>query len=195
MKQLDRSDRDSLLGLARRSIEAAVGHGVRFEPEQADWTPAVREPAATFVTLHEHGELRGCIGLMRFDLPMWRNVRDAATAAALDDPRFPPVAASDVPDLLIEISVLEPPVPLPDAADFQAGRQGIVVERGTRRALLLPQVAPEMGWGAERMLDAVCLKAGLAGDAWRDPATKLFVFESYCFSEGEGEGEGEGDSG
>jgi uncharacterized protein (TIGR00296 family) len=113
------------------------------------------------------------------------NVRDAAVAAALDDPRFPPVVAAEVPALHLEISILEPPVELPDPAGFEAGRHGIVVERGARRGLLLPQVAPEMGWGAEQMLTGVCHKAGLPGDAWRDRGTKLYVFESYCFRESE----------
>jgi AmmeMemoRadiSam system protein A len=120
---------------------------------------------------------------MRFEVPLWINVRDAAVAAALDDPRFLPVVESEIAALEIEVSVLEPPVELPDPGAFEAGRHGIVVENGMRRALLLPQVATEMGWGAEEMLDAVCRKAGLLGSAWRDKETRLLVFESICFSE------------
>jgi uncharacterized protein (TIGR00296 family) len=97
-----------------------------------------------------------------------------------------PVAPSELSAIEIEISVLEPPVPLPDPALFEAGRHGIVVERGNSRALLLPQVAAEMGWGGPEMLDAVCRKAGLRPDAWRDRATRLSVFESVCFSAEEG---------
>ena len=81
--------------------------------------------------------------------------------------------------------MLEPPVELIDPAGFEVGRHGIVVERGMGRALLLPQVAAEMGWDAEQMLDAVCRKAGLSGSAWRDKGTRLFVFESVCFGESE----------
>jgi AmmeMemoRadiSam system protein A len=127
---------------------------------------------------------------MRFDVPLWINVHDAAAAAALDDPRFLPVTESELGALEVEVSVLEPPVELPDPAGFKAGRHGIVVERGGRRALLLPQVATEMGWGAEQMLDAVCRKAGLAGSAWRDKETRLSVFESVCFGEREPAGSG-----
>jgi AmmeMemoRadiSam system protein A len=111
-------------------------------------------------------------------------VRDAAVAAALHDPRFAAVTEKEVAKLDIEVSVLEPPVQLSDPAGFEAGRHGIVVERGACRALLLPQVASEMGWGAAQMLDAVCRKAGLPGDAWRDRGTRLLVFESSCFNEG-----------
>jgi AmmeMemoRadiSam system protein A len=188
MRQLEESDRHALLAIARRSIEAAVlreppAHvgGDAAEPEPMS---VMREPGAAFVTLHEHGELRGCIGLLRFDVPLWENVRDAAVAAALDDPRFLPVAESEVSLLELEVSVLEPPAPLADPAEFVAGRDGIIVERGGHHALLLPQVAPEMGWGAEQMLEAVCRKAHLPGDSWRDPETHLFVFRSVCFSEG-----------
>lgn len=129
--------------------------------------------------------MRGCIGLMRFEVPLWINVREAAAAAALDDPRFAPVGASEVSSLQLEVSVLEPPIELGDPAGFEVGRQGIVVDRDGRRALLLPQVAAEMGWNAEQMLDAVCRKAGLPASSWRDGQTRLSVFESTCFNEEE----------
>ena len=129
--------------------------------------------------------MRGCIGLLRFEMPLWLNVREAAAAAALNDPRFYPVEEREVPALELEVSVLEPPVDIPDASKFEAGRHGIVVERGMRRALLLPQVAAEMGWNSTQMLDAVCRKAGLPGDAWKDRATRLSVFEASYFGEAE----------
>lgn len=183
MKNLGRSDQRRLLAIARRSIETAVCHG-RVASEAVE-TPsaAMMEPAAAFVTIHELGDLRGCIGLMRFEVPLWLNVRDAAAAAALDDPRFLPVAESELPSLELEVSVLDPPVDLPDPSGFVAGRHGIVVERGGHRALLLPQVATEMGWDETQMLEAVCRKANLPVDAWREASTRLLVFESTCFDE------------
>jgi AmmeMemoRadiSam system protein A len=189
-KQLDPSDQRRLLDIARRAIEAAVRRSPDRGLDGAAHSPALAEPAAAFVTLHERGGLRGCIGLMRFDVPLWINVHDAAAAAALDDPRFLPVTESELGAIEVEVSVLEPPVELPDPAGFEAGRHGIVVERGMGRALLLPQVAAEMGWDAEQMLDAVCRKAGLSGSAWRDKETRLFVFESVCFGEREPAGSG-----
>jgi len=183
MKQLDVADQRQLLAIARRSIETAVRHDPFAGVVEGAPSAGMEEPAAAFVTIHEHGQLRGCIGLMRFEYPLWRNVRDAAAAAALDDPRFLPVDESELPALELEVSVLDPPVELPDPAGFVAGRHGIVAERGMRRALLLPQVATEMGWDEKQMLEAVCRKANLPGDSWRDPSTKLSVFESTCFSE------------
>lgn len=183
MKQLDGSDQGRLLAIARRAIETAVRRGPLAGVVEDPPSAGMDEPAAAFVTIHEHGQLRGCIGLMRFDLPLWQNVRDAAAAAALDDPRFLPVDESELPALELEVSVLDPPVELADPAGFVAGRHGIVVERGMRRALLLPQVATEMGWNETQMLEAVCRKANLPGDSWRDESTRLLVFESTCFGE------------
>jgi AmmeMemoRadiSam system protein A len=185
MKQLESSDRRHLLAIARGAIEAAVCRGALVDQVAGPFSAALVEPAAAFVTIHEHGELRGCIGLMRFEAPLWLNVREAAAAAALDDPRFLPVAESELPALDLEISVLDPPVELPDPSGFVAGRHGIVVERGSRRALLLPQVATEQGWDEVGMLEAVCRKANLPLDSWRDPSTRLLIFESFCFGDGD----------
>ena len=184
--QLTPADEKTLLAVARAAIKAAVCPETPFTLDGSTMSPVLGEPSAAFVTLRRRGDLRGCVGLMRFEVPLWINVCDAAVEAALHDPRFLPVAAAELPGIEIEVSVLQPPVPLSDPAGFEAGRHGIVVERGGCRALLLPQVAGEMGWGAAQMLDAVCRKAGLAGDAWRDRATRLSVFESRCFSEGAG---------
>ena len=183
MKQLERTEQQQLLDIARRTIVAAVCRDAKVDQATGTLPPALTEPAAAFVTIHERGELRGCIGLMRFEAPLWLNVRDAARAAALDDPRFLPVDEPELPLLDLEVSVLDPPVELSDPAGFVAGRHGIVVERGSRRALLLPQVATEMGWDEKQMLEAVCRKAYLPTDAWRDGSTRLMVFESTCFSD------------
>jgi AmmeMemoRadiSam system protein A len=183
VKQLERTEQQQLLDIARRTIVAAVCRDAKVDHATGPLPPALTEPAAAFVTIHERGELRGCIGLMRFEAPLWLNVRDAARAAALDDPRFLPVDEPELPLLDLEVSVLDPPVELSDPAGFVAGRHGIVVERGSRRALLLPQVATEMGWDEKQMLEAVCRKAYLPTDAWRDGSTRLMVFESTCFSD------------
>ncbi len=194
MKRVEPSDQKSLIAIAKRSIEDAVcgdGRGRRraaandavSDEAALVLSAALLEPAGAFVTLREDGELRGCIGLLRFDVPLWENVRDAAAGAALNDPRFRPVDRGELRRLDLEISVLEPPVEIRDPALFEAGRHGIVVERGLRRGLLLPQVAPEMGWGNLEMLDGVCRKAGLPPDSWRDRATRLYVFEATCFGE------------
>jgi uncharacterized protein len=196
MQQLEPADQRRLMAIARHSIETAVcgddsrgsrseraGDRASLDDDGVVLSQALLEPAAAFVTLRENGDLRGCIGLLRFDVPLWENVQDAAAAAALDDPRFLPVGTHEVPNLELEISILEPPVEISDPSKFVAGRHGIVVEKGLRRGLLLPQVAAEMCWGNREMLEGVCRKAGLPPDSWRDRAARLYVFEATCFGE------------
>jgi hypothetical protein len=106
-----------------------------------------------------------------------------AVAAAAEDPRFDPVAPGELPGLVFEISALTVPEPLPDPAAIEIGRHGLIASRGGRKGLLLPQVAPEWGWGREEFLSHTCLKAGLPADAWRHPGTLLEWFEAEVWSE------------
>lgn len=176
---MNAGDQALLLQLARRSMENVL----RGQPAPVcDPSPALLESKAAFVTLKQAGELRGCIGEMDFDRPLWENVVGAA-AAALRDPRFAPVTAGELPELRVEISVLERPVELPRVEDFDARRQGIIVQRGMRRALLLPKVAEEYGWTEEQVLRCVCEKAGLPAGAWREAGTRFQVFTAVDFGE------------
>ena len=170
-----------LLDLARDGIDAAIAGERLPELDETSLPVDVRLPAAAFVTLREEGELRGCMGRLDEGRACWRNVLSAAANAAVGDPRFAPVVGAERPDLAIEVSVLGPFVELADPADFVPGLHGIVVERGGRRALLLPQVAPENGWGGTEMLSACSWKAGLPQDAWRRPGTRLLVFTALVF--------------
>jgi AmmeMemoRadiSam system protein A len=167
---------EHLLDLARAAVVAAVD-GRPAPVADPRGHPEMAAPADAFVTLTAGEDLRGCIGTLGAEMPVGEAVVRAAGMAATCDPRFRPVATGELADLRIEVSVLGPPRPLADPAAFVPGRDGIVVEARGRRALLLPQVATEMGWGTTEMLDAVCEKAGLRADAWRDSATRLLVFE------------------
>ncbi len=153
-----------------------------FQPPAAEVSEAFRRPHAVFVTLHKHGALRGCIGKMDFQRSLLDNALGAAVSV-LEDPRFSPVQPDELDQLAIEISVLESPRLIPSAAGYDVTRHGIIVEQGLRSALFLPQVATEQGWTAEQTLAAVCEKAGLPPDAWRNAATRLRVFEAVAFTE------------
>jgi AmmeMemoRadiSam system protein A len=104
-----------------------------------------------------------------------------AVAAARDDPRFPPLGADELDDLEIEVSVLTPLVRA-QAADVVPGRDGVMVGRGGRSGVLLPQVAAHHGWDRERLLSEVCRKAGLPRDAWREEGTELQVFQAQVIT-------------
>jgi AmmeMemoRadiSam system protein A len=177
---LTTEERASLLEFARRTIHA---HLTRSEPPLP---VALREPMAhsgAFVTLHHGHDLRGCIGYPGSDRRLDEVIGQGAIAAATEDPRFRSVTASELPRLTIEISVLTPIVPVQDVAEIEVGRDGLVIQDGYHKGLLLPQVATEYGWDRETLLAHTCLKAGLDRHAWKLGA-KIMRFQAEVFSEG-----------
>lgn len=180
---LEPEEQARLLALARAAVERAV----RFEP-LPDWsgeTGALARPGAAFVTLHAWHQLRGCIGCVeprRWSLA--ETVVRMAVAASQDDPRFDRVRGDELPGIAIEVSVLGPLVPVGRVEEIVTGRDGLVVEDGGHRGLLLPQVATEWGWDRATFLSHACRKAGLAPDAWRSGA-RIYRFEAAVFGEGE----------
>lgn len=135
---------------------------------------------SVFVTLRKGGRLRGCIGLIGDHFPLARCVREAA-ARALRDPRFPPPAAAEVPDLDFEISVLGPFTAVGSPGEVEVGRHGLFLAQGWRSGLLLPQVPVEQGWDRDTYLEQICAKAGLPAGAHEDPDATLEVFEADVF--------------
>ena len=162
--------------------------------------PGASLKRGAFVTLYERGALRGCIGHIAPDRELGSVVQEMVIAAAQDDPRFAPVEPDELALIGVEISVLSTPVRLPTPVEGRivVGRDGVIVRRDQRIALLLPQVAAEQGWGAEALLAAACRKAGLVPDAWREPGTEVLAFQADVFGEaGETAGErarGKGDA-
>jgi AmmeMemoRadiSam system protein A len=110
-------------------------------------------------------------------------VQHCAVSAASEDYRFERVSPEEVPGITLEISVLSPLERTTDASEVEVGRHGLYVVRGQRRGLLLPQVATDWGWDRETFLAQTCVKAGLDEDAWRDPATTIYLFQAQVFSE------------
>lgn len=172
----------ALLDLARLALSVATGgaelSAIRRALRNA---PDACEPGVVFVTLTEDGNLRGCMGTFEPKRSLREAVVTSAFTAALDDPRFLPVMAAELPEIYIEISVLGPIVPLADPGAFRPGIDGVIVERDRRRGLLLPEVATTFDWGGPQMFRAVCQKAGLPEDAWQQPGTRLSVFRSVRF--------------
>ncbi len=177
---LSPADRGALLRLARAAIAAAITHGPT--PTLPTPSPALDEPRGAFVSLHQAHRLRGCVGTLRSDQALWLTVMRMALAAAFDDPRFPPLTATELEACTIEISRLtEPRSAHPE--EVTVGVHGVCVARGDHRGVFLPQVATEYGWDRERLLGEACLKAMLAPDAWKDPDTTLLAFEAEVFGE------------
>jgi AmmeMemoRadiSam system protein A len=173
-------ERRTLLQIARRAIEEAIIHGRRWHPESLPEKLAA--PRGAFVTLMLRGRLRGCVGMAEARDSLAQTVARCAVAAATEDNRFKPLDPSEVTGLAIEISVLSPLAPI-KPVEIEIGRHGLVIERGAHRGLLLPQVPVEHRWTREDFLSETCVKAGLAGDAWESPETRLLGFTADVFSE------------
>jgi AmmeMemoRadiSam system protein A len=135
------------------------------------------------VTLTKSGQLRGCIGYTSAMKPLYMTVRDTATHAALHDPRFQPVAASELPQLEYEISVLSPLRRVIDVEQIEVGREGLLMKNGENEGLLLPQVPVEQKWNRETFLEQTCVKAGMHANCWKDENTDIFKFTAVVFSE------------
>ncbi len=180
---LSREEKEALLKLARQTIEARCQGKPAPKPEAT--SPRLKEHRGAFVTLHKKGELRGCIGHIVGVRPLVESVAEMAEAAAFHDPRFPSVRAEEVRELEIEISALTPMRRISDPKEVEIGRHGLYMKRGSRSGLLLPQVATEQGWDRTLFLEGTCRKAGLDRDAWKDPATEIYIFSADIFQEQE----------
>lgn len=169
-----------LLQLARASVDSAVRRAPPPEPDAIP--PAAAALGAAFVTLRRNGALRGCIGQVEAVDPVWRSVREMAAAAALRDPRFPPVREDELARLSCDISLLSP-MRRARLEEIAVGTHGLVVRHLGRSGLLLPQVPVEWRWTRDEFLRQTCLKAGLPHDAWRDPVAELLIFTAEIFGD------------
>jgi AmmeMemoRadiSam system protein A len=178
---LNAADQGLLFRVARESIKAHLKGEKAVLPQVT--SPVLLQPSGVFVTLHRQGSLRGCIGYLEARKPLLAAVQEMAVAAAFGDPRFPPLREEELADLDLEISVLSPMHQIKNIEEIQVGRDGIYMERGSCRGLLLPQVATEYGWDRLTFLKQTCSKACLPQDAWGDPATRIFIFSAKILHE------------
>lgn len=186
-----------LVRLARKAIEEYLRSRTIIGPPE-DTPEPLWEPMGVFITLNKVSggvrALRGCIGLPYPEKPLVRATIEMAIASATEDPRFPPVRLEEMDDIVVEVSVLTRPEPVRVAdpreypSAIKVGRDGLMIERGWRRGLLLPQVPVEWGWNEEAFLCQCCLKAGLYPDAWLDPETRVYRFTAIIFEEEEPRG-------
>jgi AmmeMemoRadiSam system protein A len=179
---LSEGARQDLLALARGTLDAHF-RGDAPPRLASDRAETFGEPCGLFVSLHREGELRGCIGTLSPNGELTRVVSEFALRAAFEDPRFSPLSADELPACRIEISVLTAPRGISGPDEIEIGRDGLILELGPRRGLLLPQVATEWGFDRDRFLAEVSRKAGLPPEAWRRPEARLWAFQAEVFSE------------
>ena len=178
---LEAGDRRELLRIARVTLKEWLSTG--RTPPGAPHRPSLLARTAAFVTLYVDGELRGCIGHVEPQTPLYRTIVDLTISAASKDPRFQPLRREELPQTRISISVLTPCTRITDPAKVEVGKHGLMISADGRRGLLLPQVAVEQGWDRDTFLTETCHKAGLPGDAWREPATAIEVFTADVFGD------------
>jgi MEMO1 family protein len=172
----------ALLKMARQSVETRVrDRSIAAVP--VDEPSALQQDRGAFVTLMEKGELRGCIGYIAPMKSLIETVRDVAGYAALNDRRFPPVVANELPQLDYEVSVLSPLRHVQDVKQIQVGTHGLLIKKGPYEGVLLPQVPVEQGWNRATFLEEICRKAGLPPNAWRDEDADLFTFTAIVFGD------------
>jgi AmmeMemoRadiSam system protein B/AmmeMemoRadiSam system protein A len=180
---LTQEEKRTLLNIAKTTIESRIKN--QNLPKFDIRSDTLREKRGAFVTLHKHGSLRGCIGNIHGNKPLYLTIEEMAIASAFNDPRFKPVTEGEIKDLDIEISVLTPLRKIDNVEDIQVGKHGIYIEKGYYSGLLLPQVATEYRWDMTTFLEQTCNKAGLPKGAWKDKDTRIYIFSADIFSEGE----------
>jgi hypothetical protein len=181
-----------LINLARNTVKEYLENGETLKPPK-DTPKKMFEHCGVFVTINSvsHGEkeLRGCIGYPYPTSPLVEAVIDSAINAATQDPRFYPLSLKELSSVVFEVSVLTPPEPVqvdnPEqyVNKIKVGEDGLIVEKGFYKGLLLPQVPVEWGWCEEEFLCQCCVKAGLPPDSWLTKGAKISKFKAIIFEE------------
>lgn len=178
---LTHEEKQTLLKIARDTLTSHVQGKGKPDLNKYTLTAQLKEKAGAFVTLHKHGQLRGCIGYIEGIKPLAETVRENACNASTEDPRFPPVKQDELKDIDIEVSVMSPLRKIDSPKEVITGKHGVVLKKGWNQGVFLPQVATEQGWDRETFLQYLGRKAGLDTEAYK--TADLFVFTAEVFGE------------
>jgi uncharacterized protein (TIGR00296 family) len=189
---LTQEEGEFIVKLARKAVEDYLKTGEVISPPE-DAPAKLQQRCGAFVTINSlrHGkeELRGCIGYPYPTTILTQAVIECAISSATQDPRFYPISAEELDHIIFEVSILTPPevVNMKNPADLpskiKVGEDGLIVEKGFYKGLLLPQVAVEHGWDEEDFLCQCCVKAGLPPDSWLVRSTRVHKFQAIVFEE------------
>jgi AmmeMemoRadiSam system protein A len=168
-----------MLSIARQAIRSALAG---MKPQFMTPSERFRQHRGVFTTLHLGDELRGCVGDPYGSRPLFEAIAQTAISAAFYDPRFTPVTLPEWEHLRISLSLLSPMFSI-NPEQIETGRHGLLISRGALRGLLLPEVASQRNWTAEKCLQQTCMKAGLSPDAWKQAETAIEAFTTESFSE------------
>lgn len=187
-KQISHQDGEILVKTARKVVEEYLISKNKMKLDEK-FENCFSFNSGVFVTLNDQSGLRGCIGFPLPDKKLYIALKDAAIAAATEDPRFPKVEPEELDKITFEVTVLTPPEeikvedPLNYPSNIQVGTDGLIVKFGYSSGLLLPQVPIEYSWNAEEFLGHTCEKAGLQNDIWKNSQIKVLKFQGVIFKE------------
>ena len=180
--EFSREEKITLLNIARNTIETYIRTRRIPNDDPSSYSENLKIHAGAFVSLKEHGDLRGCIGRFTADIPLFKLIREMAVASATEDSRFEPVSSVETDQLDIEISVLSPLKKINSPNEIILGKHGIYIKKGRASGTFLPQVATETGWSLEEFLGHCARdKAGIGWDGWKN--ADLYTYEACVFSE------------
>lgn len=183
---LSKQEQQTCLQVARDSIMHGLQHGSPLDVVTINYAPNLQQHLACFVTLHKHGQLRGCIGALEAYQPLINDVAEHAYAAAFQDPRFTTLQQNEYEQITIDISVLGKPEPMhfENEADLlnqiRPGVDGLIMEHGYNRGTFLPSVWEQLPEAIE-FLKHLKNKAGLPMDWWSDDV-KISRYETFLIS-------------
>lgn len=180
--KLSSQEKQFLISLARFAIESNFYPNTSV-PKFDFYSQIFNSKCGVFVTLTINKKLRGCIGYVFPDQKLTETVKDAAYQAAFFDPRFSPLTKEEFSNIIIEISILSEPFPLASYEEIVLGKHGLILEEGAHKSLLLPQVPIEHNMDKDSYLSALCTKAGLFEDYWKEKKLNLYGFTASVFSE------------
>ena len=178
---LNTSQKRLLLKVARSMITYTVKGNAALDFGIKD--PGLAVHCGAFVTLHSHGSLRGCLGNIIAEAPLWETVGNMAVGAAMRDPRFPAVSLEELKEIEIEISVLSPLKKIDDIKEIEVGKHGLLIKSGFYQGLLLPQVASAYKWDKIQFLENTCTKAGLDKNCYKEKNCEILIFSALVFGE------------
>ncbi|MDH7564143.1 MAG: TIGR00296 family protein [Candidatus Bathyarchaeota archaeon] len=196
--QLSLEEGKTLVALARKAVEEYLGTR-RYVSVPPNLSEKLMQPCGVFVTIsiikNRRKELRGCIGYPSPTAPLAQAVIESAVSSATQDPRFYPLSLGELEYVVFEVSVLTPPQlvearkPTEYLSKIKVGEDGLIIEKGFYKGLLLPQVPVEWEWDEEEFLCQCCQKAGLPPDCWLMDGTKIYKFKAIVFEEDAPKGE------
>lgn len=181
-KKVTQEEKKLMLKIARESLAHYLSTGKILDYDESILPDSLMARRGVFVSIHKGRALRGCVGNMNSDQPVYKMIQREVISASTNDSRFPPVKYSELPQLCIEVSILGKLIKIDSIDKIQLGKHGIYIRQGSNSGTFLPQVAESTGWSVEEFL-GYCAKdkARIGWDGWKN--AEIYIYTAEVFSE------------